>query len=201
MSKKSVQALAWVDFETTGLPDGNDFSGVHILEGSLIVTDMDLNKIAGSSVVVKMTNEAAKAIQGNEYVRKMHKENGLLADSIKSDSTLEDLESEFIEILHKETTFDKGEFGIAGSGVAAYDFPLIKEHMPNFAKWLAYYPYDSGIFRRFLKLTARDFQVPTVSASSGDDKTHRSLADVEAHIEEARAMQDWFRKIGEVHGG
>lgn len=198
---KSIAALLWVDVETTTLPDGNDFSGVDILEISVIITDLDLNKIAGYSEVIKMTKQGAEALKKNDYVRKMHKENGLIADSLKSEVTVAEAEQQIIEMIKHDTTYDPGEFAIAGSGVAAFDFPLLKYHMPKLVKFLAYYPYDSGIFRRMLKLSARDFVVPTISKSSGDEKDHRSLADVTAHIEEMRGFQDWFKEIKEMTDG
>lgn len=198
---KYPQVLAWVDTETTGLPDGNDFSEVYPLEVSVILTDFDLNKLEGYTSVIKMTDAAAEKIRGNSYVFDMHKKNGLLKESVSATSSQSDVESELIEFFRTAVSFEKGEFALAGSGVASFDFPMIKQQFPLWSKWFAYYPYDSGIFRRILKLAARDFDVPTVSKSSGDDKSHRSLEDVNAHIEEMRGFQDWFKTLKEMTSG
>ena len=75
------QALFWVDFETTNLPDGNDFSNVHVLEVAVIITDFDLQPYVGYEEVLKLTREGVDAIKANPVVLEMHKVNGLLKES------------------------------------------------------------------------------------------------------------------------
>lgn len=199
--QKSAQQLIWVDLETTGLPTEHDecidFSDVHVLEFAMIITDRSLNIQAnGYTEVIKLTQPAADALRASEYVKKMHTENGLIKDSIFATLSLADVDMEVDRLLRTETTFDKGEFAIAGSGVAMFDFPLIRAKMPRLASWLAYYPYDFGIERRISKdLAGRDLINPTHSASYGDTKVHRAMADVEAHLREAQAYRDWFRSL------
>lgn len=200
--QKTAQQLIWVDLETTGLPTEHDecidFSDVHVLEFAMIVTDRALNieHAGGYTEVIKMTRPAADALKANEYVRKMHTTNGLIKDSLSATRTLADVDLEVETILKRETAFDKREFSIAGSGVAMFDFPLIKAKMPRLASWLVYYPYDFGIERRISRdLAGRDLINPVHSASYGDTKVHRAMADVEAHLREAQAYRDWFRSV------
>lgn len=194
--RRYAQALAWVDIETTGLPNGNDFSDVHILEVAVLVTDFDLQPLGGYHEAVKLTRAGADALRGNPEVLGMHRKNGLIVDSKNSEFTLADVEKEIIKLLKETTSFDKGEFMIAGSGVAAFDFPLIKDKMPEFASWLAYYPFDIGIMRRTARILSggKDIVNPTVK-SFGAEKLHRAWEDVKAHVDEAKEYQAWFRSV------
>ena len=192
MPRKSVQALLWVDLETDGLPEGSSYENVNVLEGAFLITDLNLDPLAGLHEPLKLTPNSVANLKKNDYVREMHMKNGLLKDASKSSVTLEELEEQVIQMIKDDTTFVEGEFGIAGSGVAAFDHPLIKEKMPKLARYLAYYPYDIGIMRRMTKLFAGKPIVNPVLASYGDEKTHRAWDDVNAHLEEAREYQRVF---------
>lgn len=202
--QKFPAALLWFDAETTNLPVANvetlsmDFSDVHILEVGVILTDFDLNVLGAYTEVVKMTPEAANSIRANEYVRKMHTVNGLLKASVEApaEHTLANIEDEIIKLIRDVTTFEPGEFIIAGSGVAAFDLPLIQVRMPKLAKYLVYYPFDIGVERRVSKILARRDIINPVRASFQDGvKVHRAMDDVKAHLEEGGRYKDWFQSV------
>lgn len=197
VGQKFAQSLFWCDFETTGLPTGNDFSDVHVLEVAVIVTDFDMEAFAGYREVIKLTKGGADALRANEVVLKMHKVNGLLKEAATATVTLEEAEAGIIEMLTENTTFQQGEFMIAGSGVAAFDHPLIKAKMPKLAKWLAYYPFDIGVMRRTSKILSggKDVVNPTKASYQDGVKVHRAWDDTQAHIEEATKYRDWFRSV------
>lgn len=196
MTRKRPQALLWVDIETACLPNGNDFSGVPIMEIAGVVTDFDLTKFTGYHDYVKLTREHVEILKENPVVADMHKKSGLLVDCSKGDKTVADLEAGMIDIL-KDSSFEKGEFIIAGSGVAMFDFPLIREKMPELASWLVYYPLDIGVLRRTIYYMShgRDFiETPKESFKDGYKK-HRAYDDVLAHIEEGERYRDWLRNL------
>lgn len=195
--------LVWVDIEATSLPtehdDCIDFSDVHILEFAMIVTDRSLNihEVGGYVEVVGMTQEARVSLLGNEAVRKMHVENGLIQDCINSKKPLYEVEQEASMMLY-ETGIKPGKFALAGSGIAMYDFPLIRAKMPEFSRWLAYYPYDIGVYRRVSRdLAGRDLINPRLD-SYGASKLHRAFNDVEAHLREAQRHRDWLRQLPSI---
>lgn len=199
---KYPQALFWTDFETTGLPEeGNgiiDFRGVHVLEVGVIITDFDLQPYSGYQEVLKLTQPGLEAIKANEYVRDMHLKNNLIKDSRSAVHSLQDIEDELLALIRETTTFDAGEFMIAGSGVAAFDHLLIKAKMPRLAKMFAYYPMDIGVIRRGSRILAGQAVVNPTVASFGESKTHRAYDDVQAHLEEAGVFREFFR--GRVSG-
>lgn len=186
--------LLWIDLETTGLPKGNDYSGIHILEVGAILTDLNLNKMDGYTEVIGMTQEAAEAIRSNDIVREMHKTSGLLVESVESQFTLDEAEASLVDML-TEHGIKKGEVAIAGSGVTAYDFPIIKEKMPLLANMLTYYSYDIGIFRRMFKAVAPRDVVDPGKHRYGDAKVHRAMSDIEDHLGEAK---DYQTALGEI---
>lgn len=199
--RKYAQKLCWLDIETTNLPKGNNWDDVSVLEIAVVVTDFALNKEAGMQAVVKITPEAAEQLRANPEVLKMHQENDLIKESIVATQTLAEVEQEIIELL-RGTGLDEGEFMIAGSGVATFDLQLIKDKMPLFAKWLAYYPFDVGVLRRTVKILNgnRDL-VPIVKESFQEGvKKHRALDDVLAHLREAENYQTYFGGVKDENG-
>lgn len=203
-NQKFPQCLGFVDIETTGLPIEDpvrqviDYSGVHVLEFAIILTDFDLNPISAYREVLKLTPEAAGELRANEYVRKMHTVNGLLKESIEApaEHTLAYVEDQVIQLIKETTAFDAGEFMIAGSGVAAFDHPLIKVKMSKLAKFFVYYPFDIGVERRVTKILARKDLINPVRASFEDGvKVHRAMDDTEAHLLETQRYRDWFRSV------
>ncbi len=208
MPSKQIQALAVIDLETTGLPEPRDgvmdFRGVHILEVAVLITDLDLDPIAGYHEVVKMTRGAANALKANEYVRNMHTTNGLIRDSIQSESalTLDDLDTELGKLFQESTSFEPGEFGLAGSGVARFDHPIIDIKMPTLSKWLHYAEIDIGGVRRATTLFNHNQPVvnPVPESSRDGVKTHRAWDDVQAHLKEMQRYRDFFRKAVEAVG-
>ena len=202
MSEKVPTAshLVWLDLEATDLPTEHDecwdFSGVHILEVGVIVTDKGLNihQVGGYSEAVKMTPAAAAALRANDFVRKMHQENGLIKDCLASTKTLADIDDD-LDAMLAEVGIPKGMFAMAGSGIAMYDLPAVKAKMPKLTSWLAYYPYDTGIFRRLVESMAGKYVTNPQNASYGEAKLHRAFADAEAHLREAQSFRDWVRSL------
>lgn len=197
MSQTYPRFLIWTDIETTGLPVGNDFSGVEVLEVAIIVTDFDLTPKVGYEEIVTMTPLIAERIRANPFVKEMHGKSGLLVDAVAAaregkNVTLADIENEILDILGEMG--DADSFMIAGSGVAAFDYPLIKAKMPTLAQWLAYYPIDIGIMRRSGKILAGREFVSHTAQSYGEAKVHRAMADVRAHLEEAGKYRQVFRE-------
>jgi oligoribonuclease (3'-5' exoribonuclease) len=206
VAHKPINALAWVDLETTGLPEPGDgimdYRDLHMLEVAVLVTDLDLQPITGYHEVVRMTPEAGAALKKNDFVREMHMANHLVRDCVKSPDalTLEELDAQIHKMFQEKTAYDPGEFAIAGSGVARFDHPIIDVKMPMFSRWLHYAEIDIGSLRR--GLTTFNFNQPVVNplpeSSRDGNKTHRAWDDVNAHLKEAQRIQAWVRKAAEL---
>lgn len=196
--KDKAKYLLWVDLETTGLPEVHpnviDFTDVHLMEMGAIITDTSLNIIDNMAYteVVKMNPDIANALRANDFVREMHQKNGLIRDCLKATDTMEEIDAAVSEMMG-EMGVKPGEFALAGSGIAAFDLPFIRTKMPQISEWLAYFPYDIGVFRRLMRsLAGRSVVNPNLS-SFGNDKLHRAFADVKAHLDEAITYRTWAR--------
>lgn len=192
------QAFLWLDLETTGL----DLEKDEILEIGAIVTDFDLKPYFGYAETLGLTSSAKARIMENEYVRNMHIKNGLLKEARDSTMTIADADAELSALLQKKTTFEKGEFLLAGSGVGTFDYAFVRKYMPKTFAWLAYYVADIGVVRRFSHiLSGGHMLVQPVEASYQEGvKAHRALADVKAHIQEATEYRKLFKGIAAAQG-
>lgn len=190
--------LLWIDLETTGLPNGNDFSDVHLLEIAVIVTDLSLSPLVGYTEVLALTDGAVAALRSNDYVRNMHMQSGLMADCVSVTKSKEpghslvEVQDEIFKILAETKTQEK-DFMIAGSGVGTYDFPWLKHWMPKVAEQCAYFPFDIGVLRRTSSILAEGPVVNPTLGSFGDSKVHRAMQDIEAHMQEAKAFKEYFQ--------
>ncbi len=186
--------MLWLDLETTSI----DKQRCSVLEVACIVTDFDLTPSTGYTEVVALTREGLQDLlkPNNEVALEMHKGSGLIRESRDSQFTLAQVEQQIVNMLHNDTAFEPGEFLLAGSGVAQFDYQVIERAMPTLCSWLTYYQFDTGNLRRATKILTggRDLINPVTASFKDGVKKHRALPDVEAHLEEGRRYQEFFRK-------
>lgn len=149
------------------------------------MTDRDLNEIDSKQIVLHIGGSTLGTM--DPFVFDMHTKNGLLEDCLKSKVYEKDADAEMVEWIKKYTSGD--HIPLAGSGVSHFDRQYIKKDLPRFNKFLSYWAYDSGVIRRTLKL----FGIDASFADTTDDKTHRALDDIRAHVEEMRRYKRMFQ--------
>lgn len=193
--------LLWMDIETDGLADVHDgvidYSPVNLLEMGAILTDRDLNiePVGGYSEVLKMTSAAADRLRADDFVRNMHIESGLIKESIAATATLESVDADLDAFL-TDSGAEPGRVTLAGSGVAHFDHGFVQARMPRTSRWLTYYTFDVGVFRRvILAMAGGPVANPKLDSYGTKSKVHRAMADVEAHLREAQGFRDWVRKL------
>jgi oligoribonuclease (3'-5' exoribonuclease) len=186
--------MCWVDLETTGLDKDTE-----ILEIGVIITDMELTALAEYEAALELTGTAIHQLKANDFVMKMHLESGLLKLCKYSTKRAADVQFEIIDKLIAAGASPQ-EVMIAGSGVAMFDFDIIKNQMPDLAEWLVYFPIDVGISRRIAHIATGGRNVfPKVEASFKEGvKAHRAMGDIEAHLEEARGQFAVLRSLPTV---
>ncbi|MEJ7648157.1 MAG: exonuclease domain-containing protein [Nakamurella sp.] len=184
MSKKY---LLWMDLESTGLSTSEDA----IIEVAAVLTDTDLNELGQYESLVQLDAAGWERLMANDFVRNMHESNGLLA-ALRDPATaaslpeVADVEQTLLALV--ETTGDpESSVLLAGSGVSHFDHELLKTRMPALASRLGYATIDVGVMRRaYLMWTGGNL------VSANDDKTHRSMDDIQCHLAEARAFRELF---------
>jgi oligoribonuclease len=185
------QYVCFVDLECTGNRPLDQ-----IIEIGAVMTDRNLNELSSKQIVLsgpyEMEGETIFLSRDGQFERmdpfvvNMHTKNGLLADCAKSVTVLSDADAKMTEWIRKYTSGD--HIPLAGSGVSHFDRAFIRKDFPKFDKYLSYWAYDTGVIRRTLKL----FGIDASFADTTDDKTHRALDDVRAHVEEMRRYKKMF---------
>ena len=173
--------ICWVDLECTGNRPEDQ-----IIEIGAVMTDRDLNELSAKQIVVKALLSTEKVLEIDPFVLEMHTKNGLWIDCALSEVLAPDADAQMVEWIKQYTKGD--HIPLAGSGVSHYDRDYIEKDLPKFNRYLSYWAYDTGVIRRTLKL----FGIDASFADTTDDKTHRALDDIKAHVEEMRRYKQLF---------
>lgn len=180
--------LTWIDLETTGLdPDQG-----RILEFAAVFTDLQLNQLAEVQGLVAQPVAEALPLM-NDYVRKMHTENGLL-DALANGPQMaycHGLElAETKLLLHRDMVRDRlvdpevevdmpVNFIIAGNTIG-FDKAFIKAQMPSLFKELHY---------RQLDVSSYKVGFPEIFGSATSE-AHRAMDDIRASIAQHSKMRE-----------
>jgi oligoribonuclease len=167
----------WLDLETTGL----DPRKCRILEWAVVLAaddrDGDMQPVAQFASVIGLGAEWA-CEEMDDYVRRMHTDNGLLAECAASATTLEESEAFLVDLVGGPDT--RGVV-LAGASVH-FDLAFLRVHMPRFAACLSHRVLDV----RALKLAEGAW-----GDGLADTKVvaHRALSDVLVSLSEARVLR------------
>lgn len=182
----SIDALLWVDLETTGSNEKKDC----IIEVGAILTDPKLHTLWEFERVVSPKPLGLGRLLQNPVVKEMHERNGLLERILGgfANAAAHVVEQ---ELLYKLNEYQPRTVLLAGSGVGHFDRRFIKAEMGRLDNFLHYACLDVGSIRRLCQFT----DVKTVDLPN-DRKTHRALDDIRLHVAEARMFADML-KLGE----
>jgi oligoribonuclease len=166
----------WIDLETTGL----DPHTCRILEWAAVLAaddrDGDMQPVAQFASVIGCAEDIE--LEMDDFVRRMHTDNGLLAECYASTTTLVESEDFLIELVGGPDT--RGTI-LAGASVH-FDLGFLRVHMPRFAACLSHRVLDV----RALKLAENAW-----GDGLADTKVvaHRALSDVLVSLSEARVLR------------
>lgn len=186
MSRHEPKWWLWFDFETTGLWTAAD-EPPQLLEMAAVLLpfgELDFEKgEVLTDTVFKCAEHHLQAM--DSFVVDMHVKNGLLDEVRKSTTLPAQAELEVVRGL-LEAGARKNEVALAGSGIAAFDVPLLRLYMFQLYDFVHYAPYDLGLGRRILNGLWSGL---VGDAPGGDDSDHRALGDVKLQLAEAA----WYR--------
>ena len=188
--------IVWVDLEMTGL----DTHRHVIVEVAALVTDAELNILdEGLDIVIGATE--AELAEMDDFVTKMHTDNGLLDEIKASTVTMKEAEDAVLALLDKHC--DKAHPApLAGNSIAT-DRAFIREQMPRLDSALHYRMIiraqmprlDAALHYRMIdvstvkELTRRWF--PRAYFNQPEKgMAHRALADI---VESIREL-DYYRR-------
>lgn len=180
MSRKPEESpyICWIDLEL----DGNRETS-HLLNIGAVMTDRDFNELSSMNITCYMDPAWVKDME--PVVVDMHTKNGLLKEALLSHTNRLEADRMMVEWIRQYTK--SSHIPLGGSGVSHFDRQYIKRDLPEFNRYLSYWHYDVGVMRRFFMLFGLDIS----PMDTRDDKTHRAIDDIRAHIEEARRYKSW----------
>lgn len=190
--KKHPDYLLWFDFETDGLWSTRDQPpkllqmGGFVMpfgdfDSSLSLFDFEWDFGIDQHVVDSM----------DPYVRKMHTDSGLIDRCLTSVVTPEMASKRLMKFFLIEG-IAAGNIGMAGTGIAPFDVPLLRHYMFDVYTYMHYAPYDLGTGRRMLELLGTKFPEDMPDSSGG----HTARADMEAALRQAHWLsEDWLANM------
>ncbi len=171
MAASSHLRLVWIDLEMTGLNPAADA----ILEIAAVVTGPDLIPLVEFERVIAAPEEFLDRM--SERVRRMHTENGLLAEVAHSGHHLREVERDVLAAIAPHCP--AGEGLLAGNSVF-HDWRFLARHMPRLEQHLHFRHVDIGTVSALVNAWYTNIEYPQGPAN------HRAMADVRASIDELR---------------
>jgi len=164
--------LVWLDMEMTGLDPTVDVP----LQVALVITDKDLKELAAVELTIWQPDSALAVT--SPFVRKMHTDNGLLAQVRRSADSLRDAERRLMEVLTGHVRFREGI--LAGNSIHA-DRRFLEKYFPLVDGYLHYRMVDVSSIKELVRrwYSAREH------FTKGEGK-HTALSDIRESIEELR---------------
>lgn len=196
----------WIDMETSGLDPEHDY----VLEAAVVLVS------PAAQVVERLwvLNTQIVAVAGKAKPKKvaklmpfdvacMHQRNGLIDDLCHTAHLGATMSGGTwpwtVQLVPHEAAIDTllcrlladevpehDTVTIAGSGVAHFDVPWMRDQGWKLPERCTYWQHDVGSARRWLAGCGITVDAPK---SAGPSKTHRAVDDVLAHLEEDTALQ------------
>lgn len=186
MGKAEITDICWVDLETTGLdPHEHD-----ILEIGIVITDKDLAQKCGFQSLILPTRINWRSNM-DEYVFKMHTENGLLEELARvEDSDQADFWSpknvgDQIDAFWCQHVGEEIKLPMAGNSIGSFDRPWAKARVPDLHRHLTHRNIDASSFLEVIKRWYPDIELPEKTNTQ-----HRVMGDLQNAID----MLKWVRE-------
>lgn len=169
------QPMVWVDVETTGLDDDYD----QLLEVAMLITDKELEPIAGASYVVHWS----EFLGVNSFVWKMHTENGLFDECRASTISLPQIDTMLSGLLRQRGI--NGNAPLCGSTVH-FDRGFVKRDLPLTHARLHYRNVDVSSLKELVLRWRPEYEYPKKDY-------HRAMPDIHESI---KALRHYRRAFG-----
>nr|ACO14409.1 Oligoribonuclease, mitochondrial precursor [Esox lucius] len=166
------QRMVWVDLEMTGL----DIEKDQIIEMACIITDSELNVLAGGpNLIINTTDELLDGM--DDWCKEHHGNSGLTQAVRNSKITLQQAEYEFLSFIRQHTP--PGQCPLAGNSVHA-DKKFLDKYMPQFMHHLHYRIIDVST----IKELCRRWFPEEYKLAPQKKASHRALDDIQESIKE-----------------
>ncbi len=170
-AEPSLLRLVWIDIEMAGLNPATDA----VLEIAAVVTGADLVPIVQIERVLAAPDDMLE--QMSARVRKIHTDNGLLADVAKTTTTRAQAERALLAAIAPHAP--PGEGILCGNSVQ-HDWRFLLKHMPRLEQHLHFRQIDIGTLAVLFNAWFPHIEYVRPPTH------HRAMADVRASLDELR---------------
>lgn len=208
MTKEEPQHIAWIDTESNGLSSTQH----DVLEVACVVTDLKLNVLGECSYVVMppvlgtvdYTKPSVRAASldtlksaANDYVLKLHTENGLWEDVVERGLSPARVQEELRIFL--EGFRIKAHGAYLGGASVHFDEKMLSAEgdLKHVLEFMHHRHIDVSVMKNMLK-----FWNPRALESLpawGEGVVHRALPDIIRTLEEARILKGHVQAISSLH--
>lgn len=173
-----LKPIIWIDCEMTGLDTVND----HIIEICCIITDQDLNVVDETGYESVVHYDAEVMDKMGEWCIEHHGSSGLTDKVLKSDKSLEQVQSELLEYISKYVSRNKGI--LAGNSVHMDRIFMVRE-MPKVVNYLFYRIIDVSTIME----VGKRHNPELIEKCPHKKSAHTAKSDILESIEQLR----WYR--------
>ena len=170
-SPRDSLRLVWIDMEMTGLNAAAD----HVLEIAAVVTGADLKVLGEVERVIFQPDDVLERM--STRVRKIHTENGLIAEVRASTTSRAEAERAVLTMVSRHCP--PGEGILSGNSIY-HDWRFLVRHMPRLEQHLHFRQVDIGTISVLVSSWYPNIAFPRPSTN------HRAMADIHASLEELR---------------
>jgi oligoribonuclease len=174
--------LVWLDMEMTGLQPDSD----RIIEMAIVVTDVNLEKVAESPVWVVHQSDAILDSM-DAWNKGTHGKSGLIEKVKASTLTEEEVEIEAMKFVRHFVPAHTSP--MCGNSIGQ-DRRFMARYMPKFEHWFHYRNLDVSVLKELCKRWK-----PELAKGFKKHQKHEALADIYESIEELKYYREFFLKL------
>ena len=163
-----VASIIWLDLETTGLDPHGGFLLEIAVQSADAADPLKCGELAHTAVKTARVQAWDAA---DEYVWRMHTENGLWDDCERSPVTraeVDDMLAEAFKLTEAERVSGQRHM-LAGNSIGSFDLQWVRHHLPKFARTLSHRVFDVSTLIAMAEMLGWEYERQEPAHRAADD--------------------------------